>query len=463
MIDRLVANVAPGETRIALLDGARVVEIHHHRVEQPGVVGNLYLGRVTGLHGGANGAFIDIGLARPGFLNAADARPNSHGPVVAISRQVDEGATVLVQVSRDALHDKGPRLTLRPGLVGRYVVFHPGQGGIEVSRRIANQVERVRLKQIMGTVATVGGGVTLRSAADGVDDDRIIKDMERLQRIWRTAIEAREGAKPPVCLWTAPEPLENVLMTYPGLRWVTVDDTAALAEVKRLMGDDDGVLEQHRSSEAVFESFSIEAAIEEAFGQRVALPSGGAVIIEETNAICAIDVDGGSALGPASSLRVNLEAAEVIARQLRLCAIGGIIVIDFLRMKKRDHCRRVIEAMTQALADDRDAVAPQGFSTLGLVEMRRRRTRPSLREIFGEEGGVRKNPITLALDIARAAVREMDHRSLGPVTIKVAEDVVAAFTPKLIAAIADAAGRSVTAAVDPAYQGGEWRIDSVQP
>ena len=151
-------------------------------------------------------------------------------------------------------------------------------------------------------------------------------------------------------------------------------------------------MEHYTGSEPIFEHFAVEAALEEAFEARVALPSGGAVIFEETHALCAIDVDGGSATGSKSSLRVNLEAAEVIARQLRLRAIGGIIVIDFLRLTKRDQRRQVIEAMTAAFADDRDAAPPEGFSKLGLVEMRRRRKGPSLLEILGAAGNRKNQP-----------------------------------------------------------------------
>ncbi len=459
MIDKLVVNVAPFETRIALLDGARVIELRHHRAGRPSVVGNIYLGRVTRLLPGANGAFIDIGLDRPGFLNAGDARSNAQGAIAPIGRTLDEGAAVLVQVSRDALHHKGPRLTMRPSLVGRYVVFSPGQGGVEVSRRITDKAERERLTRLVLDAAEADGGFTLRSAAAGAAADHILRDMAALRDAWGQALARRQPATPPACLWTAPDPLESALMDHGGLRRVVIDDAATLARARRLMPGADAVFEHYRSAEPIFESFAVEAAIEEAFEARVSLPSGGAVIIEEANALCAIDVDGGSAAGSATSLRVNLEAAEAIARQLRLRAIGGVMVIDFLRLAKSDHRRRVIEAMAAGLADDRDAVAPRGFSKLGLVEMRRRRIRPSLAEILGEDGERRKNPTTAALDIARAAAREMGSASPRAAVLGVAPEVAAAFTPGLLAALEKAAGRAVKLAADPAYHRAEWRID----
>ena len=459
MIDTLVVNVAPGETRIALLDGAAVVELRHHRAGRESIVGNLYLGRVTRLLSGANGAFIDIGEERPGFLNAGDARPDAHGPVSPIGRYVTEGAAVLVQVSRDALHRKGPRLTLRPSLVGRTVVFSPGRGGVEVSRRITGKAERARLARLLGEAGDGGDGFTLRSAAQGAAADRILGDMADLRDAWGQARRLSEKTSPPACLWTAPEPLAAAVADHPGLRRVVIDDAETLAAARRLMAGSDAALEPYRDDPPIFESFAVEAALEEAFEARLTLPSGGALIIEETHALCAIDVDGGGATGSASSLRVNLEAAEAIARQLRLRAIGGVIVIDFLRLGKRDHRRRVIAALAAALADDREAVAPEGFSRLGLVEMRRRRRRPSLAEILGEPGEVRKNPATAALDIGRAAARELAKSPPGAGALRVAPEVAAAFTPSLLAAVGKAAGRAVELTADAAYQRRDWRID----
>ena len=386
MIDTLVVNAAPGEMRIALLDGERTVEIYHHRDGALSVLGNLYLGRVTAMLPGAKGAFIDIGLDRPGFLNAGDARTMANDAVTPINRALHEGEAVLVQVSRDALHQKGPRLTMRPTLAGRYLVFSPGQGAIEVSRRITQRLERKRLKQIVADVADGTDGFTLRSAAQGVEPPLILADMASLHDAWKEAQALRPQATPPACLWTAPEPLERALMDYPGLR--------------RFLPE--AVLQPYRHGEPIFESFHVEAALEEAFEARVALLSGAAVIIEETNALCAIDVDSGGARG---NLAINLEAAEVIAHQLRLRAIRRIIVTDFLRLTKGSQRLHLIEAMAVFLSPDKDATAPEGFSALGLVEMRRRRTRPSLSEILGAPGEAAKNPATIALDRARAEKR----------------------------------------------------------
>ena len=458
MIDSLLVNEAPGEMRIALLDGEQVVEISHHRIGSESLVGNLYLGRVMGMLALANGAFVDIGEDRPGFLNAGDARRLAHGAIEPIGRTVDEGAAVLVQVSRDGLHQKGPRLSMRPNLVGRYLVFHPGQGALEVSRRITQKAERQRLTRLVEGAARAADGFTLRSAASGADDDQILSDMARLRDAWGEALALRDKASPPARLLTAPDPLERALMDHHGLGRVIMDHGETLARARRLMAGRDGVIFEHyRDPEPIFERFAVEQALEEAFEARVEMPSGGAVIFEETHALCAIDVDGGHAAG--SRLRVNLEAAETIARQLRLRAIGGLIVIDFLRLTKRDQRRILIEALSAALAEDRDAVAPEGFSKLGLVEMRRRRGGPSLRDRLGEAGKSQKNPTTAALDIGRAAAREIAAGAPGKAILRVAPAVSAAFTPALLAALETAAGREVEPLADPTYQRQDWRID----
>ena len=456
MIDSLLVNEAPGEMRIALLDGEQVVEIRHHRAGSESLVGNLYLGRVTGML--AHGAFVDIGEGPAGFLNAGDARPHVHGAIEPIGRTVDEGAAVLVQVSRDGLHQKGPRLSMRPNLVGRFLVFHPGQGAIEVSRRITQKAERQRLTRLVEGAAQAADGFTLRSAAAGADDDKILRDMATLRDAWGEALALRDKASPTARLWTAPDPLERALMDHPGLGRVVMDRGETLARARRLMAGRDGVVFEHyRDPEPIFEGFAVEQALEQAFEARVEVPSGGAVIFEETHALCAVDVDGGRAAG--SNLRVNLEAAEVIARQLRLRAIGGLIVIDFLRLSKRDQRCKLIAALTAALADDRDAVAPEGFSKLGLVEMRRRRGGPSLKGRLGEAGETQKNPTTAALDIARAAAREIDGAAPGKAILRVAPEVSAAFTPALLAALETSAGRKVEPVADPTYQRQDWRID----
>ena len=456
MIDTIVVNAAPGETRLALLAGGRVVEVTHHRLGGESIAGNVYLGRVTGLAAGLDAAFVDIGVGSAGFLNASDARPDPDAAVEPIGRYVHQGEAVVVQVSRDPIGGKGPRLTMRPAMVGRGLVYLPGQRRIEVSRRIAGAAERERLLRLVGDAAGGDEGFILRSAAADAGDDEILGEIATMRRLWKDAAARR--ATPPALLLAAPGPLERALRDNPGVERVVLDTAAALAEAKRLRG---GVtLEPYRGAEPVFEHFGIEAALEGALEARVPLPSGGAVVIEETEALCAIDVDtaghGGGHGSGETALAANLEAAEEIARQLRLRGIGGIIVIDFVHMAKNAQRRKVIAALRGALGGDRDAVAPGGFTRLGLVEMRRRRTRPSLAE---QLGGPRRSARTLALDIARRAAREAVHAPAGALTLTLADEVAGAVDDALREALAEATGRAVEVVAQAAYGRAEHDVD----
>ena len=456
MIDTIVVNAAPGETRLALLAGDRTVEVVHHRLGGESIAGNLYLGRVTGLAAGLDAAFVDIGAARPGFLNASDARPDPDAAVAPIGRYVHEGEAVVVQVSRDSIGHKGPRLTMRPAMVGRLVVFLPGQRHIEVSRRITGAAGRERLLCLVGEAAGDDDGLILRSAAAAASDADILREVAALRTRWTDARAAR--ADPPALLLAGPGPLERALRDNPGIGRVVVDSPAALAAAKPHCG---GVaLEHYRGAAPVFEHFGVEAALERALEARVVLPSGGALVIEETAALCAIDVDTAGHRGGqgrnAAALATNLEAAAEIGPQLRLRGIGGIIVIDFVHLAKSAQRRTVIAALRRALDGDRDATAPGGFSRLGLVEMRRRRTRPSLAE---QLGGPRGSPSTLALDIARRAARAAEAAPPGGLALSVSADVAAAFGAALREALGAATGRAVDIVCEAAYGRAEHHVD----
>ena len=459
MIDTVVVNAAPGETRVALLAGGRTIEVVHHRAGAESLVGDIFLGRVTKAAPGRHAAFVDIGEGRAGFLNAADARADPDGAVGPIAAHVDEGQAVVVQVARDAIADKGPRLTMRPAFAGRYLVYRPGGRGVDVSRRIAEGAERERLLRLLGDAAGADEGFTLRTAAAGATADDILREAAALRGPWNDALARRAGAAAPARLLRGPGPLERALRDHPDVGRVVIDSPAALAAARGYCRD--AVLEAYRGSEPVFERFGVEAALEVALEARVALSSGGALTIEETAALCAIDVDTGSLGGAAAALNANLDAADEIGRQLRLRGIGGKIVIDFVAMAGDARRRRVVAALRAALGGDRDATAPHGFSRLGLVEMRRRRTRPSLGERIGEArgGGSCKSTQTLALDIARHAAHESAAAPPGPLFIAAAPAVAAALGTAVRDALAEAAGRRVEVAAEPSFAHEQHRID----
>lgn len=463
MIDTIAVDVAPGETRVALLADGRTVEVFHHRAGSESIVGDLYLGRVTRVAPGLQAAFVDIGAERPGFLNADDARPDPEQPVAPIGEYVHEGEAVVVQVTRDAIGDKGARLTMRPALAGHHLVYAPGRGDIAVSRRIDDETERKRLEALVGGFVQGDEGFVVRTAAAGVAADEIVRDADELRALWAEIEKARGAAAAPARLHGDGDPLVRALRDNAGadLKRVVISSEAALAEAKRYCArfapDLEARIEAYREAEPIFEHFGVEAALDEALETRIALPSGGACTIEETEALTAIDVDTGGAGGGAGDaqsnlLRANLEAAAEIARQLRLRAIGGLIVIDFARMTRVAHQRQLFEAFRDALGPDRAVNAPTGFTRLGLLEMTRRRRRPSLAEALCEPraGRRRKTALSVALDIARAVVREA---APGPVAVIAAPEVaVALSSPEsgVLAALGETLGRPLEVREDAA-------------
>ncbi|MFQ5959231.1 MAG: Rne/Rng family ribonuclease [Alphaproteobacteria bacterium] len=463
MIDTIVVNVAPGETRVALLADGRTVEVFHHRAGSESIVGGLYLGRVTRVAPGLQAAFVDIGAERPGFLNADDARTDADAPAAPIGEYVHEGEAVVVQVTRDAVGDKGARLTMRPTLVGRHLVYAPGRGDIDVSRRIDDEAERKRLEALVGGLAQGDEGFVVRTAAAGVAAEQIARDADELRALWGEVETQRRGAAAPARLHGDDDPLARALRDNAGggLRRVVIDSATALADAKRYCArfapDLAARIEAYREAEPIFERFAVEAALDEALEPRVALSSGGAVVIEETEALTAIDVDTGGAGGgggdaQSNLLRANLEAAAEIARQLRLRAIGGLIVIDFARMTRVAHQRQLFEAFRDALAPDRAVNPPAGFTRLGLVEMTRRRRRRALAEVLCEprDGRRRKTALSVALDIARAVVCEA---AAGPRAVIAAPEVAAALSSPetgALAALAETLGRPLEVRADAA-------------
>jgi ribonuclease G len=304
---------------------------------------------------------------------------------------------------------------------------------------------------LVGGVTGNHDGVTLRTSAAKASDSDILNELKTLRRRWD---EVADSAVP-APLVPAPGPLERALADHPGVARVVVDTPALGAEARRHIGE--ALVETWNEADPVFEAFGVEAALEAALETRVALPSGGVVTIEQTEALCAIDVDTAKHTdGKNVALGANLEAAAEIGRQLRLRGIGGIIVMDFVTMTRNDHRRRVIEALRASLGGDRHAVAPGGFSKLGLVEMRRRRTRPSLAQVMGD--GPRASALTVALAIARHGAHQARTAAPGPITIAAAADVAKVFGESLRDRLAEATGRAVTVIAESAYDRAEHDV-----
>ena len=441
----VLIEVAPGQRRIALIEGRRLCELVVDRPDRESVSGNIYLGRVERILPGIQAAFVGMGLERSGFLGLADARPVDHrawSGTDAITDYVSEGDAVLVQALSDPLADKGAKVTRRITLPGRFLVYTPGQAGIRISRRLAAAGEGGPIEDMVGKLAREDEGFIVRSAAGNATNESLTDDINALRAVWETIIEVRRTARPPTCLHRDPDPVRRLIRDEFGFDTgrIVVDDARALADLRAACARHSpnflDRLEVHSGGAALFEFYEIEEQIDEALSPIVALSSGGTIVIEETAALTAIDVNtGGRAVsgGPEqAALDANLAAIGEIARHIRLRNLGGLVVVDFVSMRRRENRHTVIEALREAVSSDRCPVHVAGFTQFGLVEMTRERRRASLSEALlvpcsGCAGGGRiKSPETVAYDALRYIQRTGSAPPAAPLTITAPSPIISA-------------------------------------
>ena len=455
----LVIDRSPGETRVALLEEGRVAEIHHYRAARRSLLDNIYLGRVARVLPGLDAAFVEIGEGAAGFLAAAEAvapatRADINSAAPRISSAVTEGEAVIVQVRRDAIDGKSPRLTRRIGLPGRRLVFRPGQSGVSMARRIDDPAERARLAALGQAIAGAEEAFILRSAAVGASAEELAGEADRLRALWAGIESKSANAGPPAALYIGTDPVARALRDYVGEGSGRIR-TGNRSVYKKAADYCDAFapelksrLEWHRDQSPLFEALEIEAEIEAALVPTVPLPSGGRMTIERTAALVAVDVDTGTHLGAGAVeqaiLETNLEAAAEMARQLRLRNLGGLVVIDFVSMRADDHRRRVLAALGSAVKRDPAPVEIGGFTALGLVELTRRHQRESLDSVVADgcplcDGvGHIKAPLTLGLDILRRVLREARVGSGKKMIVTAAPAVIACLDGDLAAAADEA-------------------------
>ena len=446
-IDHVLISASPGETRTALLTHGRLVEILISRAGGESLVGNVYLGRVASVNKGLDAAFVDIGTERDGFLAVAEARtetrPAGKEGRDAIGDYLNEGASVLVQVTRDPIEDKGAKLTTRMTLPGVNLSFRPRQAGIAISRRIDDDAARARLTDLITGLApkftqdlASGGGFIVRTAAAGSEAPAIEEEAARLTARWREIEDRAATAKPPRLLLAEVSPAFGALRDGggSGIEKIIADDADALAGVRGFceaeMPAQAKLVELHQGPEALFEAYGVEEQIDAALSPTVALPGGGSLIISQTPALTAIDVNTGSAdkgSRERTAFLVNLEAAHEVVRQIRLRNLSGLIVIDFVPVRDNARKQEVVDALRQAAAAASISVFIAGTTRLGLVEMTRPRHGPTLLDILcgvtASAPTAVKSPLTLALEALRAVLR----RGGGTgVTLKASPDVIEA-------------------------------------
>ena len=402
MSKEILADVDRDQIRIGVLEDRQLVEYYVERTNEERVIGNIYKGRVANVLPGIQAAFVDIGLEKNAFLYVGDMynfKHNSEDEVVyeaiaktSIKDILHVGQEILVQVVKESMGTKGARVSMNITLPGRYLVLMPMVDYIGISRRIENEEERQRLKELAERIRPPHMGVIVRTVAEGIDIDELKADMEYLMRLWDNIQKKQKAAKAPRLIYKDMNLLARIVRDVftPEVNKFYVNSSYGYEKVREVASFISPSLMDrvclYMGQEDIFEYFNIESEAQRALERKVWLKSGGYIVIDHTEALTAIDVNTGKFVGSIdledTVVKTNLEAAKEIAKQLRLRDIGGIVIIDFIDMNSQEHKKMVIEALEAELKKDRTKAHVLGITNLGLVEMTRKKVRQSLDEVL---------------------------------------------------------------------------------
>jgi ribonuclease G len=436
----ILINWTPQETRVAIIESGAVQELHVERTLERGLVGNVYTGKVVRVLPGMQSAFIDIGLERAAFLHVADlhredgaarTHPRSAEVQVPIEKRVHEGQTLMVQVIKDPIGSKGARLSTQISVAGRLLVFLPQDDHLGISQKIGSPELRDQLRERMLRLLgeadsregrTRSGGFILRTNAEDASDDELAVDIAYLRKTWATTREHGLKAPAGTLLYQELNLAQRVLrdLVNEQVQSIRIDSLIQFDALKSFGNEFTPTavekLQHYKGERPIFDLYNIDTEIERALARRVELKSGGYLIIDQTEALTTVDVNTGGYVGARNFdetiFKTNLEAAQAIARQLRLRNLGGIIIVDFIDMLREDHREAVLAEFRKQLSRDRTKLTVSGFSPLGLVEMTRKRTRESLAHMLCEpcptcDGrGQVKTARTVCYNILREILRE---------------------------------------------------------
>jgi len=426
MTEDVLINVTPQETRVAVVLSGVVQELHLERAQSLGMVGNVYLGKVARVLPGMQSAFIEIGLERAAFLHVADIweQRQSGAQVKPIEKILAEGQPLMVQVIKDPIGTKGARLSTQISLAGRLLVYLPQDPHIGISQRIEDETERQHLRDMLQQVLPPEetGGFIIRTVAETATESELLADVRYLRKLWQDLCARGALCAPQTLLYQDLSLAQRVLrdMVHDDTGRIIVDSRENFARLQEFateyMPNVLARLEHYAGERPLFDLFNAEEEIQKALARRVELKSGGYLIIDQTEAMTTVDVNTGGFVGVRNFddtiFKTNLEAAQVMARQLRLRNLGGIIILDFIDMENEEHKRAVLAELQKALSRDRTKITLNGFSALGLVEMTRKRTRESLEHVLCQpcptcDGrGVVKTARTVCYEILREILRE---------------------------------------------------------
>jgi ribonuclease G len=463
----LVINADGPETRVALVENGLLGELYIERKQERGIAGNIYKGRVERVLPGMQAAFVNIGLEKSAYLHVSDVRgtpddlkrlfagesaregrgrdedddedaPSAPGGA-RIEDLLKEGQEIIVQVTKEPISTKGARTTRYISLPGRHLVFMPTVDHIGISRRIASDKERRRLRDIVESMRPPGSGFIVRTVADGVSEKDLKADMDFLIKLWNEVVRRTESSRCPSLIYND---LDLLLRTVrdlftPDVERLIIDSRSEYDRIRKfvtaMMPDFTGNIELYDGAEPIFDGFGIEIEIDRALERKVWLKSGGYLIVDEMEALTAIDVNTGRFVGKKSLedtiTQTNLEAAREVAEQLRIRSIGGMIVVDFIDMDRPSNRDKVTRSFNEFLRRDRAKAAVTRISELGLIEMTRKRTRESLLHHLTEpcahcEGkGYTKSRRTVAYELLRELRRSGNLISGDTVLVEIHPDV----------------------------------------
>ncbi|NNL95461.1 MAG: ribonuclease G [Xanthomonadales bacterium] len=479
MSEEILINSTPTESRVAVVENGMLQEVYLERSNHNGYVGNIYRGRVSRVLPGMQAAFIDIGLERTAFLHASDivrmavengsdlpdkAPPFEPVQAPPIQDLVREQSEITVQVLKDPIGSKGARVSSNLSIPSRFLVLLPESDTIGISARIEDESERQRLKDMIDRLRpdSASHGYIVRTNAEGVDDFALAADMTYLNRVWEAIRSQQQDSSVGDCIYQDLSlPLRSLRdLVHCEVERVRIDDEAVFDQVvqfvRGFVPEWSSRIERYESRRPIFDLYGIEDEIDHALSNKTQLKSGGYLVIDQTEAMTTIDVNTGAFIGQRTQedtvYKTNLEAAQAIARQLRLRNLGGIIIVDFIDMADNEHQQQVLKTLTSALARDHARTSVSEFSALGLVEMTRKRTTESLRQLMCEpcpvcagDGDI-KSIETVCQEVFREimrSVRQFEAKRLLVVASSAVVDHVLDEQSAMVAELEELTGRSI--------------------
>lgn len=512
MSEEILINVTPQETRVAVVENGVLQEVYIERTGKRGLVGNIFKGRVSRVLPGMQAAFVDVGLERTGFLHISDivdvndestltsTRTDAEDtPIDALLR---EGQDLLVQVVKDPLGSKGARLTTRISFPSRFLVFIPENAAIGISQRIEDEDERERLRNIIfeyqndeenlaaasnSNVVThsafksaenkLSGGYIVRTAAEGISDDDLFKDIDFLRKLWdSTYVRSQNTFAPNIVYEDLPLVMRTMRdLVHVDIEKVRIDSKETYQRVKEFakhfIPELLGRIEYYPGERPILDLYSVEDEIQRSLNRKVQLKSGGHLVIDQTEAMTTIDVNTGGFVGhrnlEETIFKTNLEASQAISRQLRLRNLGGIIIIDFIDMQDPEHARQVLRSLEKHLERDNSKITISELTSLGLVQLTRKRTRESLEHILCEScptcnaRGSIKTAETVCYEIFREILREVRQFDAKKLLVVASQQVVEMLLDdesRSVAELEEFIGRPISFQVESIYTQEQYDI-----